>query len=271
MSDEELYLDNYDILEVNAEPVVIPSIIGSPEFETRVLNVLAHCLAKGWKMVAAHTLAQHFKVDQRELEEYLDNNPKFEWQSGKSTGVYYYCMAKKEGTYPIDSDDFKQKLIQILREDAKPWKGVPYLAKSMQCKDEDFVKWADVSTLLIRKPSQKNKDQFLYALLDRVGGGAEPPKEEKKQEEKKPKADKKQKNSPNSSITDEERFALAQLHLICSQMLNVMDFYANRLAIRHTEAFSHLTKAEKDLRAGVALLQADLKVEDKRLTPLDKV
>lgn len=282
----------YDILEVNPDPIAIESPFQSPEFKRKVLNGLTWCLARGLKSVASFYIAQHFKVNQRDLEHWLDNNPEFICKRGKTAGVFYYSMAKKEGVFPVGSDDFVQQLTQILREDDKPWKSPAFLAQQLGCEEAALIEWADKSPLLTRKPSEKQKDKVYYALVARVGAevaapkeeattvvetpAADPPEPKKPEADKKPKKEKKpenqhKKSSLPSSITDEERFAFAQLHLLCGNLLSVMDFYGNRLAMRHDDAFGHLTRAQKELRAAVALLQAGIKVEDKRLPQIDQL
>ena len=50
-----------------------------------------------------------------------------------------------------------------------------------------------------------------------------------------------------------------------------MNFYGNRLGIRHPEALACLTRAEKELQQGVSLLKTGIKVKDKRLPTHDDI
>jgi len=180
----------------------------------------------------------------------------------------------------MGTDEFDTFITKFLSEDKdKPWRSSD--AVTMLGYDEKkFDDWALKNPAITRRISTKatnEKPKMLYALVARLvpkqepAAKVEPEKNGEKKEEKKDKKKDDKKKVDGSSITMQEVLAFAMIHNISDSLVRTMNFYANSLATRHPEAFSHLTKAQKDMMAAVALLQKGAKVNDNKLPPLTDI
>jgi hypothetical protein len=179
----------------------------------------------------------------------------------------------------IGSDEFDTLMTQFLTKDKeKPWRSAEAMALATGQNKEPIQEWADGNPALVRRVSKQDEGKVFYALLSRfIKEKEEPAKAEedksKKKADKSAGEDKKQtqqKKDAGSSTTMQEILAFARLHGLCDTFVRDMDFYANRLATRHEEAFSHLTKAQKHLGSAVSLMQRDLKIKDRMLPTAEK-
>ena len=171
----------------------------------------------------------------------------------------------------IGSDKFDTLFTQFLSQE-KLWRSAEAAAKALHCDKAKLDEWALQNPAVARRVGKDKDKKVYYGLLARL--------DEKKPDVKPATATEtnvtaaatnpqSKKSETTPSITIQEMAALSMLHAICDSLIRTMDFYANRLATRHEEAFSHLTKAQKSLSSGVALLQKGLKVGDEKLPKLE--
>lgn len=259
----------HDVLDVSSDPIELNCKLDSPEFEKTFLEIMGTLLKRGFRSVASFTLAQYLKIDQRDLEAWADKNPKL-LSKTDNCGAFFYELAKmpENEKFEIGTAEFERQLFVILNEGDKKWRSAEALAKALGVDQEKFVTWADKAPCLSRRVSEKDKNKVLYSASNPTEEKTKEP--EKKTAEKKTETTKKVSKVP-SSIGVAEYFALAVLNHLSNSLIKVMDQYANRLATRHEDAFAYLTKAQKALRQGVALLRADLKVPDEKLPHLEEI
>ena len=165
----------------------------------------------------------------------------------------------------IGTDDFDTLFTQLLSS-GPVWRSIATVSAKVGHSPEVIMEWADGNAAVMRRPG-KEDGVIYYSLMSRWG--EEP-------EDKKDKADKKQQEQQKPvkeslPYTQKELLALGMLHRNCDDLVRIMNFYANGLATRHDEAFSHFTKAQKHLSSGVSLLQKGLKIKDNKLPELEGI
>ena len=178
----------------------------------------------------------------------------------------------------IGTDEFDTLITQVLSEKSVVWRSSEAIV-ALGYDAEEFHKWAADNPAVTNRMSTKGtegKPRRLYALHKRLEAvkSVEDNKDDKKPGKKKSEkgeTSQQQKKLIGPSITQQESLAFAMLHRSCDDLVRVMNFYANGLATRHEEAFANFTKAQKFLSAGVALLQKDLKISDKKLPALEDI
>jgi len=183
------------------------------------------------------------------------------------------------GAPGIGSDEFDTLMTQFLSKDKeKPWRSTEAMALATGQDKEPVQEWADGNPALVRRVSKQEEGKVFYALLSRFKEKEEQPKEKEEGDKgkddkgkKSPEEKKQEKTDAGSSITMQEILAFARLHGLSDRFVRDMDFYANRLATRHEEAFAHLTKAQKHLCSAVALMQKTLKIKDKMLPSTEQL
>lgn len=254
MSADSLKDQTEEIVEISQKPVEFPSEIGSTSFEKKLLKFLVVSLQKGWTSVATHFIAKSFEVDKRELEKWAEKSEEVNISKGKKEGVFYLSLVKKEGTFSIGSDEFERELALLLTEDDdKIWKSSKYICKKLNVDEKEFTAWAYENKFLVRKLGKEDGVVY-WGLVERF-------KPQKKADESK----------IPSSISEEEKIALAILHSACNTIVNTLNKYGNRLATRHMKSFKCLVKAQKELSSGIAILKNNLKIDDKSLPNLEEI
>lgn len=83
-------------LTVIVHPVAVQSKMHSPDFERAVKKALTYCIQRGYTWMTSETLAEFFKVDQRNFEKWADDNPAFRCQEGSEPGVFFYRLTPLE-------------------------------------------------------------------------------------------------------------------------------------------------------------------------------
>lgn len=165
----------------------------------------------------------------------------------------------------IGTDEFDTLFTQLLSS-GPVWRSIATVSAKVGHSPEAIMEWADGNAVVMRRAG-KEDGVIYYSLMSRWG--EEP-------EDKKDKAGKKQQEQQKPvkeplPYTQKELLALGMLHRICDDLVRTMNFYANGLATRHEEAFSHFTKAQKHLSSGVSLLQKGLKIKDNKLPELEGI
>ncbi len=146
----------------------------------------------------------------------------------------------------IGTDEFFKELGVQLSQD-KVWRSGSTLAKKLGVDQKEIEAWLDKKQEICRKPG--NSDGiFYYALKSRIDKNNE------------------QVVKPDTSVQPEERYALAQLHLLENNLGDVLKRYALKISQRDEEAYSQLTKALKHLEAGTALFAKTTKADIKHLS-----
>lgn len=288
-------LSDFNLEELPTETINVPSFkvevgsrIGTKSFENDVVLIFTWYLKRNIRWVSSYILSRLTKVSQRDFEHWADNHPNLTWKESRRHGIFYYSllpisnlgrkdMSTDNGSVNagdqlpkelvIGSNEFDAFVTQLLSaKDSPVWRTSDTIAQKTNLPKEDIEKWADCNPALSRRPGNNPAEKkTYYALTARLATNSA----SKKSEEGKTKKNNKTVEAP--SVTHQELFAFAMLHGLCGQLINVMDFYANRLATRHNEAFSHLTKAQKGLSDAVVLLKKDLKIREERLPPLDNI
>jgi hypothetical protein len=195
----------------------------------------------------------------------------------------------EDDTPKIGSDAFDRLVSQLLTNSKKLWRTSSTIASKMDCDEDDFIKWADANPALLRRPS-KDKDKVYYCMAARMG------EKDKDKDKDNPTQTVIRRSPPHRPATNyesaaaggnnttttknakpalpytqKEILALGMLHMTCDQLIRIMNTYANTLATYHGEAFSHFTKGQADISAGVALLEKSLKVKQSNLPSLDNI
>jgi hypothetical protein len=211
-------------------------------------------------------------------------NPLAEQQAGEGLVELTTEGDTKVMTPPaIGTAEFDTLFTQFLTQ-GKLWRTVGAIAQGLGADKDELEKWAMDNPAVMRrvgKPEKgKEEKKVYYGLQSRMIEKEEKkpdPKPETKTETAPiatvagPGAGTKKPSVDTPSITMQEAFSFAMLHSTADQFIRTMDFYANRLATRHEEAFSYFTKAQKALSTGVALLQKELKITDDKLPNLDQL
>lgn len=180
----------------------------------------------------------------------------------------------------VGSTEFETLIAQFLASGNMIWRSTDSIAEATGYTVEELSNYLNNSQTIIRRPGQKANVVY-YASFARVKEGMkEPPansnpaavgsaandaKDEGKPEEKK------KAKVEKSLIGPKELLAFAMLHTHSDGIIRIMNFYGNQIAVRHPEAFSHFTQAQKNLSAGVALLKDGVKVGDKLLPELEEL
>ena len=151
----------------------------------------------------------------------------------------------------IGSDEFCQELYKLLKV-GKPWRTADGLAKRLGVDGLDLAKWMARQPSLVMR-SGKEEGVMYFALAEVVA----PEKEDKPEPPAKVK-----RLLDRRLVSEEDRYALAQLHLIYQNLRSVLEKYALKISDRSLEAFTHLIKGKDRLGAGLAVyshvVQADL-------------
>lgn len=280
-----------ETINIVACPIELQGKIGSKDFEAKVLRIFTFALKhRGWRWLSSMQFADCLLIDQWEFEKWADNCSWLKPKTSNRGGFCYYTLRDnvmaenalkntvdesekaevvppskdKGGPYAIGTDEFEAQATQLLSRD-KLWRTVEALSKSLGQEPIAIQEWAESNNALVRKLSTKNKNTVYYALLSRISE-----KEIEKENEEDPKK-RTPKRGPGFSIIQKDMLILGMLHSQGDALVRTMSHYANYLANRHDEAFSHFTKAQRSLNAGVAILQRSLKVPDDRLPPLEGI
>lgn len=181
----------------------------------------------------------------------------------------------------VASPELDKFVTQFLTESKETWRSSTAICEEALCDKDLFEKWANLNVALASKPGVNNKRY--YALLCRVNQKpTDTPKPEEKpveneenkdgkKEEKK--ESKERKHNSDKGVFEHQRkikkemFGFLSFYHLKQQLVENMGHYANRLATLHPEPFSHLTKAQHHLCAAVALLIAELNIEQGTLPP----
>jgi hypothetical protein len=246
---------------------------------------------KGLKGITSEQLSAVMGVGQRDFEQWANNHPMIYSYHGKNReDIVYYSLKRIESStkkeqelkmskdsnskkanekdskesvqididkVEIGSEEFNTFVAQLLNSKKTPWRSIEAISTAVKKDVEEVRKWADNNVDLVRRPS-KDKDKIYYCLASRFSSVVN--------------SDQKAKSSfKNHGVTLQEYLAFARLHEMAGSLVSNMDFYANRIATRHEEAFAHLTKAQKELCSAVSIMQKELKIRDTSLPSFDYI
>jgi hypothetical protein len=234
-----------EVVEVTvSQPVV--NICDKPDFIEKVVNLLFQARLKGHKKIALKAAADALKVDPAEFDKWASTQKRL---ARISEPDIFYALAKIEEC-ELDSKEFEQAMMMTLTEDDKRWKSLPYLAKRFKRTQAELESKLNKFNGLVRKVGEK--EAIFYGLSARTVGAE-------------PKHEVKEKRQPAGLM------ALLMLHPLCDGVLRVMNFYGNKLAMSHPDAYAHFAKAQKELSNGIALLMKELHVRDRQLPDIEEV
>jgi len=168
---------------------------------------------------------------------------------------------------PFDDEKFEAAVVQILTSGSL-WRSSETISATGGWDKEKLEACLDKNVSFIKKPS-KEVGKCYYALLTRLVEKTAVTTPETstivvEAPEKKDEVVKDEKKAFSSPHTYEV-MAFAMLRRIGDELVRVMNFYGNRIAIHHSEPFSHFTTAQKHLMSGITLLQKELKIKDGQL------
>jgi len=198
-----------------------------------------------------------------------------------------------EGKTKIGTAGFCKALHKELMEGEKAWRSSGALADFFGVDPHSLEEWMDgrccnidIDQKEIRKDvvnptgifickSGKEDGKFYYSLIARNEKDKEKEKKEKDNKDNKEKEDKedKEENKENNkkkvksepTVSQEDRYYVAQLNLICHAYGDVLKRYHHSIALRSEEASSLLTQSFKRLRASVAILESETKANPNKL------
>lgn len=253
-------------LQITINNDVSASKFDSPDFLKSVLSRLYCARVKSMKWLALSAIAKCMKVDAQEFDKWGQEQPRLERRIGKGGDKIVYYGLSKLDSIKIGDERFTQALVMVLTEDKKNWKSLSYIANKLQVDEKELGDLLPKYSGLLRKVGDGGK--VFYGMQDRVL--ASQTLEESKKGKSKGKAKKGSLHIDNGT-TIEAIMALSMLHPTCDTLLRVMNFYGNRLAVRHSDAYAFLARAQKELSNGVAILMKDLEVKDRQMPDLERV
>lgn len=124
-----------------------------------------------------------------------------------------------------------------------PWRSSAGLAKKLGVDAKELEVFLDKNKNFTRRPNDKD-DGFLYAVVKRVA-----------EDDGKNKSSTKQ-----TTVRPEDRFALAVIHMIRSNMDMLLNKYGRRIYEENEEVMSHLTNSFKHLQSAEALFASSTKI-----------
>lgn len=257
-----------EIILVNMEQQTMGNQL-DVELLSKILDHLICARKKGMKLVSVKSMSQYFNIDLNELDKWLQIHSQVERKiTGK--GIVCYGLSKIKEIDSLDSPEFTVIITMILSEDDKLWKSLGYISAKINTGNIHFSENAVEERLakcsgLLRKVG--DKDVIYYGLIDRMSHVMSNQQNKNKNKKKKSTKIKQQQPSYDRSIL----MALSMLHPNCDTLLRVMNFYGNKIAVNHSEAYAFIAKAQKDLSRGVSLLMNDLKISDKQMPDLEKI
>lgn len=145
---------------------------------------------------------------------------------------------------------FCEKISKIFSEGKSCWRTPQALAKMLEVDAAELADWMDKQQELCCRPSKEDGTYF-YAHIQRL---------EKAKDEKK--------GMPRPLISEEDRYAFSQLHLIYKNFSEVMDKYAMRVHEKNKDAFDMFAAAKEKMSSAMGALANTLKVDVHKLLDL---
>lgn len=161
-----------------------------------------------------------------------------------------------EDATKIGTKDFREKL-QSLLTTKNVWRSSKALAEELSVDAKALDSWLRLRPEICSKASTKEEGSALYAFIERVQG------DKKETTEKKVK-----KVMARPLTTEQDRYAVAGLHLCHLNLRATLVKYALQIAERDMEAFNHLTQAREHLEAGLTLYMNRVRADVKKLPGL---
>lgn len=165
-----------------------------------------------------------------------------------------------EAVTTLGTDEFKVKLLEALNAGKKCWRTVQTLGKVLSVDPKELDEWLSKQHDFLRKPGQEDGTVF-YAYAARLS--REMGTEEKPQGTVKV-------GKERTIVKEEHRYALAQLHLIYSNLHSVVKTYAFDIHEVEPEVFNLLRVAIDKLEAGLCLFANKTRSDVQKLPSLTK-
>lgn len=198
----------------------------------------------------------------------------------------------------VGSDAFANALYEELISGPKAWRSSRSLATKLKVDVLELERWLDarcrnlgknaevadiekcfnkLGVFLVRG-SSKEDGVFFYALFTRVKDEeAKLKAQQEKEQEKEQAKDSKPAQATVSTktrgreatVTQEERYALANLAMIHNLLYNVLDQYNMAIAMRSEDASNNLLKGLKAIRAGISVFASETKADLRKLPKVE--